>query len=162
MISKNSKLVVLSGFILGLVVLSCWVFVGSPKKEIVFIKMFGKYDKTGETGFAYEVFYEWNGVKQEVPWWFIFEKDGKWLVVETKDISIPTDKNVFRYAEKFDHTWIWDYGFTPQPTRYQTMLMMVGLQPTFSDEKDIFIDILSDIETGGKILEPKMENPRED
>lgn len=158
MFGEIKKIVILFGLILSIGISFYWVGIGSPKKEMIFEKQLVRDIANNKIVPLYYVYYEWDGIRQDEPWWMIFKKHGEWLVVEYKDMNSTTnDKDILRCSTKFGHNWIWDYGFSAQPTRYQTILLALGFQPTFSDEKDIFLHILSDINQGGKIFEPTVD-----
>lgn len=74
----------------------------------------------------------------------IFKKYGNWKVLELKKVSKPDE--AINQSVEFNAEWIENYGFSPQRSRYESLLMILGFQPTFSDEKRVFHRILHEVE----------------
>jgi hypothetical protein len=101
---------------------------------------------TGEVYPSYGIFYKWNGVEQQDPWWIVLKINGEWKVARLKDvINKMTKEEAQGLFLRFDIQWVKQYGFSPQPTRYQTMLLLLGGQPLYEDEKTVFYAILDRI-----------------
>jgi hypothetical protein len=102
--------------------------------------------ETGKVCPSYGVFYKWNGVEQQDPWWIVLKIDGEWKVARLKDVSTKTGKEeAQRSFVRFDTKWVSQYGFSPQPTRYETMLLLLGGQPIYQAETTVFYAILDQI-----------------
>jgi hypothetical protein len=120
-----------------------WAGLASPKKEMVLKKELNEDMVTGEVLTLYEVFYKWDGVEQQVPWWIMYQNHGEWMVLEFKNFDPDKGPEENRkHAVKFDLGWIEYYKFLPQSTRYQMVLKMLGFQPTYDEEKKVFFEIL--------------------
>lgn len=139
MTKKLPILLLCLGFLAFLVY---WAGVAAPTKEVISKKQMRVDDGTQEIVPIYSVYCKWNGKEQEDPQWVVFKKYGKWRVLdlsEVKDIEAA-----FNQAADFNGSWVYDYGFSPQPSRYQSLMMMVGFQPTFTDETHVFNSILEE------------------
>ena len=133
-----------------------WAGIGAPKKELIIKKESGKDNYTQQIISFYMVYYKWDGKIQEAPWWLILKSSktgSEWKVVQVKDIPATTGaEETPKHVIRFDSKWVNEYKFSPQPSRYQTILLLLGAQPPFSKEKDAFYQILSEIEDLGKPL----------
>lgn len=123
-----------------------WLGIAAPRKEVLFkTKMVESVD-TGEVYPSYDVFYKWNGIEQQDPWWIVLKLNGEWKVARLKDVVSKKNKEEAQGSfVKFDIKWINEYRFSPQPTRYQMMLLLLGTQPLYEDEKMVFYAILDRI-----------------
>jgi len=134
-----SIMIVVTGFLIY------WAGFTSPKKEVIKKEMVQDV-LTQEVLPYYSIFYKWDGKQQMNAWWIIFKKYNEWKVVEFKDINRSTSaEDLLKFAVKFDYKWIDNYAFSAQPSRYQTILIISGFQPTFADEKHVFLKILNEI-----------------
>lgn len=143
----KDKLKIIIGVLIGIVVLSFliyWAGITAPKKEVVLEEEMVKDNITNEAVTIYGVYYKWDGVKQQVPWWIIFKEKGEWKVLGTKYLDLTKSPEENRKdAIKFNFEWISLYKFEPQSTRYQAILLLVGFQPFYEDEKTVFSEVLN-------------------
>lgn len=145
----KNKLKTLIGVLIGVIVLLVliyWAGIVAPRKEVVLKKEMVEDIVTHEILLLYKVYYKWDGVEQQYPRWLIFNKESEWKVLEFKDINLAISSEENRkFAVKFDSGWFMNYKFSPQPTRYQTILSILGFQPIYDEEKGVFFDILHQI-----------------
>ena len=127
-----------------------WAGISAPKKELVIKKRLGEDIYTTQIIPLYEVYYKWDGKVQEDPWWVILKTSkagAEWKVVQLKDIHATTDpEEILKHVMRFDSKWVNGYQFSAQPSRYQIILLLLSIQPLFSEEKDIFYNILDEVE----------------
>jgi hypothetical protein len=102
-------------------------------------------DATGEIVPVYSVHYKWNGIEQQDPQWIIFKKQRVWKVLELN--KIINLKEALNHTVDFNASWVEKYGFSPQLSRYESLTATLGFQPTFSEEKAVFYQILHEIES---------------
>lgn len=144
---RRPKTLVVCGIAIFLVsALVYWLGIAAPRKEVLFKPKMFEWIKTGEVSPSYCVFYKWNGIEQKAPWWIVLKINGEWKVAQRKDIV--TDKGTEeakRSFVRFDTKWINEYEFSPQATRYQTFLLLLGAQPLYLDEQTVFYAILDQI-----------------
>jgi hypothetical protein len=123
-----------------------WLGIAAPRKEVLFKTEMVKSIDTGEVYPSYNVFYKWNGIEQQYPWWILLKLNGEWKVARLKDLITNKDKEeAQRSFVRFDIKWINEYRFSPQSTRYETMLLLLGAQPMYEDEQAVFYAILDQI-----------------
>lgn len=143
--SKSKKLVIVISVIVIIGFSVYWAGITSPKKEVILKKKMIEDIYTHEIIPSYQVYYKWDGKEQTEPWWIIiktYKTHGKWKVIEFKDLQRAKSAEDF---PEFDSKWISDYKFSPQPTRYQTILLLLTAQPTFQEEQEVFFKILDEI-----------------
>lgn len=138
------SLIVAGGFLIW------WAGISAPKKELVIKKRLGEDIYTTQIIPLYEVYYKWDGKVQDDPWWVILKtsKTGaEWKVVQLKDMRTTTEaEEILKHAMRFDSRWVNGYKLSTQPSRYQTILLFLSIQPLFSEERDVFYQLLNEIE----------------
>lgn len=123
-----------------------WLGIAAPRKEVLFKTEMVESVDSGEISPSYGVFYKWDGIEQKDPWWILLKINGEWKVARLKDVVTKKSKeDAQKSFVKFDTKWINGYGFSPQSTRYQLMLLLLGAQPSYGNEKTIFYAILDRI-----------------
>lgn len=138
-------LIVVSIIIIIVLFLIYWAGISAPRKEVILKTKIVESLYSHEVSTSYGVYYKWNGVEQQEPWWVIVKTKGEWMVVHLKDVADNNFEEIQRYTVKFDIKWINDYKFSPQPTRYQAILLLLGSQPLYSEEKKVFYNVLDQI-----------------
>lgn len=142
----EGKLKALIGVSIGVPVLSFliyWSGITAPRKEVILEKEMVEDIDTNEVLPLYKVYYRWDRAVKKDLWWMIFKKKGKWKVIEVK--RIKSIEEAMKLSVKFNNSWIDNYKFIPHPTRYQRILLILGFQPTYKDEKKVFSEILHQI-----------------
>lgn len=146
---NKEKLKVVLGVSIFIVVLSFliyWAGIMGPKKEVILKKEIREDEFTSTNVVTFGVFYKWDGIEQEGPWWIIFTDNGKWKVAKNQDFDVTKSSKENRaVAVDFNSKWISDYQFEPQNTRYQLILVALGLQPSYDEEKKVFYEIFQEI-----------------
>lgn len=123
-----------------------WLGIAAPRKVVLFKTKTVESVGTGEVFPLYGVFYKWNGVEQQEPWWIVFKINGEWKIARLKDVITGKSKEESqRSFVRFDSKWVSQNQFSAQPTRYQTMLLLLGFRPLYEDEIVVFSSILDQI-----------------
>lgn len=94
----------------------------------------------------FSVYYKWDRIEQQGPWWIVFKDNDEWKVLKNQDVDVTkSPKENREVAVKFTSKWISNYQFEPQATRYQIILKWMGLQPSYDEEKKVFYEIFHEI-----------------
>ncbi len=141
---SKRKMILLTVCLSFLASLVYWVGIAAPKKEVILKRDPHIDDSTQEIVTIYAIYYRWDGIEEKEPWWVVFKKYGEWKVLALNDVNDA--KEAFNYVVDFNSSWVDNYRFSPQSSRYQSLLMTLDFQPTFSDEKSVFFEILREIE----------------
>jgi len=142
---KAIKFLIVTIIVLIFTFLIYWAGISAPKKKVAVEIEYIEYESSLEISPLYKVYYEWNGVRQPDPWWMILKKDGVWRVIELRDLVKAQNKGITdfqKFSTKFDFKWVRKYKFKPQPTRYETILLLLGAQSIYSEEKNAFMEII--------------------
>lgn len=138
-----SLIVVVGGFLIW------WAGISAPRKELVIKKELLKDIYTKQIIPSYDLYYKWDGKVQGAPWWGILKTSktgGEWKVFQLKDLHSLTDaKEVLKHGMRFDLNWVDEYKFFAQPSRYQIILLLLGAQPLYAEERHAFYTILDEI-----------------
>lgn len=120
-----------------------WAGIAAPKKEVILEKEMVEDIETNEVLPLYKVYYKWDRAQEKDLWWMVFKKKGEWKVIGVR--SGNSIEEAVKLQTKFDDSWINNYNFMPHQTRYQLILAILGFQPTYNDEKEVFFEILHQI-----------------
>ena len=142
-----------AGLLLIVGVLIYWLGPSAPDKEVVFVKQMEYVESSGELAPIYSIYYEWDGVRQEEPWWAVarmFQEDdplsGR-LVVMYLGLS-QTKEEMRRNTREFDEDWLRELlssdSSQPQRTRWQTLSYWLGFRIIYRDEYNAFASVLHD------------------
>lgn len=136
-----------------------WIING-PKKEVINKIQWVIDEETNAIVPIFLIHYKWNGIEKTDPTWMIFLKEGKWWVIDMRDMShilvYSKDKSDFneqlrKYWQEFTHSWIEKRMFDPKGSRYEAFMTAFGFQMIFDFEKSCFRDIpkgINDFKSG--------------
>lgn len=148
-------------FVIGIAVLVIWAGLLAPKKELVVVEgQVPRFDGSEGTSPGYLVYYVWDGKRERLPWWFIYqaplEDDSlEWAVLEVADVYDELrveDVNSFMVAAteaivKFDKKWF-NYGaHRVKRTRFQKVRHVLFGTDNFEKEEKAIEEVLNLIES---------------
>jgi hypothetical protein len=141
---------ILAGICISIILAGWWIY-KSPQKD-VFKKIQWSIDEaTGKEVPLFELYYKWDEVEENDPTWMIFPKEGKWWVVDLRDVmrlysEVKPKSDLYdkirKYRQEFTHTWIENRKFQPKASRYEAVMTTFGFSILFSIERHAFSDIL--------------------
>jgi hypothetical protein len=153
---KNFKKKTLVGLaIIGVSVLIIWIGPLAPSKELVVItKQMPKLDGSERTSITYSVYYIWDDMQEEHPWWVIFQAplgdgDFEWAVLEVADVGDVYDTDKFmkamQFASKFDKNWFKSEMYRVQRTRLEKLQHILFGSDALEKEEEVIGQILNSI-----------------
>lgn len=129
-----------------------WIVKG-PKKEVSKKIQWSLDDETKKKVPIFLLHYKWNGIEESDPTWMIFPKEGKWWIVDLRNLDhtyskaeSDIKKEVKKYRQELTSPWIEKCGFEPKASRYEAVMTALGFNMLFSLEKSAFRDFLGGID----------------
>ena len=147
--SVRNKLIAI-GALIFLFVLVKWVWEG-PRKSLVSNIQWAVDNDTKKEIPIFSVYYCRNGKEDSNPTWMIFLKNGKWRVIDIREVSDPLSGplsasnlsgELLNHANNFDHGWIENKQFEGRASRYEVLLVALGFNPLWAKEQTEFLRIL--------------------
>lgn len=141
---------ILAGILISILVAGWWIYTG-PQKDVSKKIQWSIDEETGKEVPIFLLHYKWNGVEENDPTWVIFPKEGKWWVVDLRDVIriYPEVKSeselrnkIRKYTEEFTYSWIKNRRFEPKASRYEVIMTALGFNMLFSTERHAFFDFL--------------------
>ena len=147
------KFKLIATVVIIIVVLGGYWIANGPKKEVSKKIQWSLDDATKEKVPIFLLHYKWNGIEESDPTWMIFPKEGKWWVVDLRNLThthsrseSDIKKEVKKYWQEFTPQWIETHGFEPKASRYEAVMTALGFNMIFNFEKSAFRDFLKGID----------------
>ena len=141
---------ILVGICISIIIIGWWIYNG-PQKEVSKKVQWSIDEETGNEAPLFLLHYKWDGVEENDPTWIIFQKEGKWWVVDLRDVMRLYSKvksesdlreKLRKYRKKFTFNWIETRKFEPKASHYETVMIALGFDMLFSTERHAFFDFL--------------------
>lgn len=141
---------ILAGIFILIFVAGWWVYQGS-QKDISKKIQWSIDEETRKEVPLFLLHYKWNGVEENDPTWMIFPKEGKWWVVDLRDLMLIYSEvkseselrdKIRKYRQEFTYSWIENRKFEPKASRYEAIMIALGFNMLFNTERYAFFDFL--------------------
>ena len=139
-----------AGVFIIIIVIGWWIY-EAPQKDISQKTKWAVDEETKREVPLFELYYKWDGVEETDPTWMIFPKEGKWWVLDSRDVmrvysevrpESELREKVKQYRDEFTHSWIEDRRFQPKASRFEAVMTALGFRMFFRTEQKGFVDFL--------------------
>ena len=154
------KKIVIGVIIAIIIAIIIWAIPLAPHKEVIVTTTEIPLTQEEREYFGYNqdslvvylVYYEWDGEREEYPWWSIFQNpynQFEWIVLEIRDIGDISDTASFikavESAEKFDEYWFNNASKNVQRTRIEMIQHALFGAEGLDKEREAIEQILESI-----------------
>ncbi len=141
---------ILVGICISIIIAGWWIYNG-PQKEVSKKIQWSIEEETRNEVPLFLLHYKWDGVEENDPTWMIFPKEGKWWVVDLRDVmrlysEVKSESDlrekIRKYRQEFTFNWIENRKFEPKASRYEAVMTALGFNMLFGTERHALFDFL--------------------